>query len=113
MDSLVIPLASRFSASRLAFGDGWSGQLDFLVDSDGKDQFYNVAFDINRIPEEVVWDGVLIEKAMWSYPREQSARQQMRLCYEDGLAKTQRWDTSELHERFSQEKMFREFIESL
>ncbi len=108
-----LPLFEAAYSNLPVVATGWSGQLDFLVDSDGKDQFYNVAFDINRIPEEVVWDGVLIEKAMWSYPREQSARQQMRLCYEDGLAKTQRWDTSELHERFSQEKMFREFIESL
>ena len=30
---------------------GWSGQLDFLVDAEGQEQFYNVAFDLQPVPE--------------------------------------------------------------
>lgn len=108
-----LPLFEAAYSSLPVVATGWSGQMDFLVDSDGKDQFYNVAFDINRIPKEVVWDGVLIEKSMWAYPREASARQQMRLCYEDRNSDTPRWDTSSLHERFSEEKMYESFIDSL
>ena len=63
---------------------GWSGQLDFLVDKEtGKSQFYNVEYDIQPIPKDVIWEGVIVEDSMWAYPREHSARQQMRRCYAD------------------------------
>ena len=63
---------------------GWSGQLDFLVNkSTGRSEFYNVEYDIQEIPKEVVWDGVIIADSMWAYPREHSAKQEMRKCYAD------------------------------
>ncbi len=62
---------------------GWSGQLDFLVDENGKDNFYNVAYDIAPVPDEVVWEAVLIKESMWAYAREASTREQMRACYND------------------------------
>ena len=62
---------------------GWSGHLDFLIDENGKNHFYNVAFDLNKIPENAVWEGVLIKESMWSYPRETSAKENMRKCYND------------------------------
>tara|TARA_Y100000593_G_scaffold63576_1_gene117506 strand:+ start:7362 stop:8630 length:1269 start_codon:yes stop_codon:yes gene_type:complete len=61
---------------------GWSGQLDFLVDpATGKSHFYNVEYDIQPIPENVVWEAVIIKESMWAYPREHSAKQQMRRAY--------------------------------
>ena len=42
---------------------GWSGHLDFLVDEKGKSHFYDVAFDIAAIPEEAVWDTVLMRES--------------------------------------------------
>ena len=30
---------------------GWSGHLDFLVDEKGKEHFYNVNFDLNKVPD--------------------------------------------------------------
>ena len=63
---------------------GWSGQLDFLVNKKtGRSEFYNVEYDIQEIPKEVVWDGVIIAESMWAYPREHSAKQEMRKCYAD------------------------------
>ena len=63
---------------------GWSGQLDFLVNKQtGNSEFYNVEYDIQPVPPEVVWEGVIIAESMWSYPREHSAKQQMRRCYAD------------------------------
>lgn len=108
-----LPLFEAAYSNLPVVATGWSGQMDFLVDSQRQDQFYNVSFDINRIPKEVVWDGVLIEKAMWAYPREQSAKQQMRLCYEDISSGTPRWDSSELLERYSEERMYKAFIDSI
>lgn len=61
---------------------GWSGHLDFLVDPKTReDHFYNVEYDIQPIPENVVWEGVIIKESMWAYPREHSAKKQMRRCY--------------------------------
>tara|TARA_Y100000034_G_scaffold30470_1_gene37279 strand:+ start:2769 stop:3869 length:1101 start_codon:yes stop_codon:yes gene_type:complete len=63
---------------------GWSGHLDFLVNKEnGVSHFYNVEYDLQHIPPEVVWDGVIVKDSMWAYPREHSAKQQMRRCYAD------------------------------
>jgi len=92
---------------------GWSGQLDFLVDEEGKEFFYNVSFDINQVPEEVVWENVLIKESMWAYPRETSAKEQMRKCYNDILSgeKMPATEYAEaLKKRFSKEKMYEKFV---
>mgnify|MGYP003114435301 FL=1 len=63
---------------------GWSGQNDFLIDAKtGTEAFYNVEYDLSAIPEQVVWEGVLIKESMWAYPREYSAKQQMRKFYHE------------------------------
>ena len=54
---------------------GWSGQLDFLVDENRKERFYNVAYDLQPVQEQVVWKDVLIKESMWAYSREQSAKE--------------------------------------
>jgi len=89
---------------------GWSGQLDFLVDTDGKSQFYNVAFDLRQVQSEVVWKGVIIPESMWAYPRETSAKEQMRLCYENAKAGTVVWNNTSLADRFSPDKMYEQFV---
>jgi len=99
---------------------GWSGQLDFLVDENRVEHFYNVAFDINPVPDEVVWEKVLIKDSMWAYPREGSTKEQLRHCYEDIEAKNEdsialkASDYSlETHKRFSEEKQNALFVQSL
>jgi len=100
---------------------GWSGQLDFLVDTEGHEQFYNVAFDLQPVQPEVVWDGVLVKDSMWAFPREDSAKKQMRNCYENmtdpdlsgvemiNLERT----TKNLQERFSGEAMYEQFVKAM
>ena len=99
---------------------GWSGQLDFLVDEEGKERFYNIAFDMKHIPDEVFWDGVLIKESMWAYPREQSTKNRLRECYED--LKNNNEDSYALNaclfgqsvqERFSQEKQYELMVSTL
>jgi hypothetical protein len=90
---------------------GWSGQLDFLVDAEGQEQFYNVAFDLQQVQKEVVWDGVIVPDSMWAYARETSAKEKMRLCYENIKADTIVWNNTRLTERFSTEKMYEQFVE--
>jgi glycosyltransferase involved in cell wall biosynthesis len=87
---------------------GWSGQLDFLVDAEGKEQFYNVAFDLRQVQKEVHWDGVIVPDSMWAFAREGSAKEQMRACFENN---TRREDYAEqLHERFSEQAMYEQFV---
>jgi len=93
---------------------GWSGQLDFLVNTDtGASEFYNVEYDIGPVPEQVVWEGVIAKETMWAYPREHSAKQQMRRCYadlkDDKLEETMATTQSHaeyLREKFSEEKQY-------
>jgi glycosyltransferase involved in cell wall biosynthesis len=100
---------------------GWSGHLDFLTDSEGREHFYNVAFDLQPVQPEVVWDGVLVKDSMWAYPREQSAKQQMRLCYEQMTNEETRGtemialeqNVKRLHEECSKEKMYKEFVDNI
>ena len=96
---------------------GWSGHLDFLVDTERKEHFYNISFDILPVPPEAVWEGVITKEAMWAYPREQSVKEKMRQCYDDVLslepdtiaANAENYSGA-LEERFSKEKMYAEFV---
>jgi hypothetical protein len=49
----------------------------------GRSEFYNVEYDMHPIPDEVVWENVIVKESMWAYPRDHSAKQQMRRCYAD------------------------------
>jgi glycosyltransferase involved in cell wall biosynthesis len=100
---------------------GWSGHLDFLTDTEGNEHFFNVAFDLQPVQQEVVWNGVLIKESMWAYPREQSAKEKMRLCYEvmtneetrgtEMIALEQ--NAKRLHETFSVDKMYKQFVDNI
>jgi len=99
---------------------GWSGQLDFLVDEDRKEHFYNVSYDLQPVQDQVVWDGVLIKESMWAYAREQSAKEKMRLCYDDITQEVKDSFSAQsceyaaaLHERFTEEKLYAQFVEAV
>jgi len=98
----------------------WSGQLDFLVDKKGTQQFYDVAYDLQSVQDEVVWENVLIKESMWAYPREQSAKEHMRSCYNDILADSKNLGTHRakklaayIHDEFAAEKRYKEFCSAI
>jgi len=106
-----LPLFEAAYSGLPVVATGWSGQLDFLVDAEGKEQFYNVAFDLQPVQKEVVWDGVITEDSMWAYAREDSAKEQMRACFESN---TRRDDyAQQLHERFSEQAMYEQFVDEI
>tara|TARA_R110001583_G_scaffold38769_2_gene124983 strand:+ start:15274 stop:16527 length:1254 start_codon:yes stop_codon:yes gene_type:complete len=111
-----LPLFEAAYSGMPVVSTGWSGQLDFLCDENGKEHFYNVSFDINKVPEHALWEAVIVKDAMWAYPREQSAREQMRACYNDiitnGNTKALEY-AEELKVRFSKEKMYEKFVNLL
>ena len=95
---------------------GWSGQLDFLVDDEGKERFYNVAFDINNVQKEAVWDGVIQADSKWAYARENSAKKQMRQCYEDvtnNNIESVAAHINFLNDKFDEEKLYAQFVDSV
>lgn len=95
---------------------GWSGQLDFLIDDDGKEQFYNVAFDINDVQKEAVWDGIIQADSKWAYARESSAKKQMRQCYSDvqsGDTESVRTHAEFLNNKFSEDALYSQFVDSV
>jgi len=92
---------------------GWSGQLDFLCDEEGGEHFYNVSYDIQPVQEQVVWEGVLIKESMWAYPREQSAKEQMRLCYQENTQQHSHVYAALLHERFFADIMYKKFVDQV
>lgn len=94
---------------------GWSGQMDFLCDSKGKERFYNAPYDIQTVSPDVVWPGVLVADSMWAHPREEGSKKKMRQCYEDvqnnaGHAATSCEYATELTSRFEESKMYNQFI---
>lgn len=105
-----LPLFEAAYSGLPVVATGWSGQLDFLVDAEGKEQFYNVAFDLQPVQKEVHWEGVIVPDSMWAFAREGSAKEQMRACFENN---TKRDDyAQQLHDRFSEQAMYERFVES-
>ena len=103
-----LPLFEAAYSGLPVVATGWSGQLDFLVDTEGQEHFYNVAFDLQQVQKEVVWDGVIVPDSMWAFAREGSAKEQMRACFERN---TKHEDyAQQLHERFSEEAMYDRFV---
>jgi len=98
---------------------GWSGQCDFIYDNTipPKPHFYQVAFDINTVPEAAVWDGVILKESGWSYARPHSVKEQMRNCYNDitnnvegSIASNSCTRALDLRQQFSPENMYEEFV---
>jgi len=115
-----LPIFEAAYSGTPVIATGWSGQLDFLIDEEGKQNFYNVGFDLGPVQDEVVWDGVIVPDSMWAYAREQSAKEQMRLCYED--VQSQNKDSVALNscafaetvqERFAQEKQYKAMVDAV
>ena len=94
---------------------GWSGQLDFLCDEDGTRNFYDVSFDLQQVPEDVVWEGVITKDSFWAYAREQSAKEKMRQCYSDITNGEYPYSDlpEKLKERFEESKQYAAFVAAM
>ena len=113
-----LPIFEAAYSGMPVIATGWSGQLDYLVDENKKEQFYNVSYDIQPIQKTAVWEGVLMKEAMWAYAKESSAKTQMRRCYEDIIGNTGQAAKSaayaeELKKRFNEEKMLALFADEV
>jgi glycosyltransferase involved in cell wall biosynthesis len=101
----------------------WSGQADFIfaeiTKKNGKKKkrpyFASVSYDIQPIPKESVWNGVLQADSMWCQPKEGSAKMKMRDVRKNhGMYKNQA-EKLKTHvlENFTVEGMYKKFIDSI
>ena len=72
----------------------------------------------NWNPRDRDWETVVTKESMWAFPREVSAKEKMRQCYEDitnnsGIASESAAYAEELKERFSKEKLYAKFVENV
>jgi len=64
----------------------YSGHKDFLymeVDGKKKSAFSKVAYDLKKIQQDVVWNGVLHPESEWAFVKPVAAKSAMRECYKD------------------------------
>lgn len=98
----------------------WSGQLDFLYapqkDKKGKTKkkglFGKVSYNLGKVQNEAVWEGVVIPDSQWAYPNDASAKKKMREVYSDyqlALNKAKKLQEFVLEE-FNSEKMHNEMF---
>jgi|TARA_Y100000996_G_scaffold391841_1_gene354130 glycosyltransferase involved in cell wall biosynthesis len=85
-----LPLFEAAYTGLPVIAPGWSGQMDFLfAPSNSKKSnkmrphFLRVEHDMDNIPDEVVWEGVLVKDSQWCVPRINSAKEQLRALYKD------------------------------
>ena len=87
-----------------------------MTSEDGENLFYPVSYDLANVPQEVVWEGIILAESMWANPREFSARKQMRKGYETIKQPDEMPDlvlATNLHERFAPEKMYKKFVDEI
>lgn len=72
-----LPMIEAAACGLPVMATDWSGHLDFLT-KDGRKLFVPIAYDLQEVFPEVVWDGVIEPGTKWAIPREQDAVTKMR-----------------------------------
>jgi glycosyltransferase involved in cell wall biosynthesis len=113
-----LPIFEALYSDLPVIAPGWSGQVDFLYDDNNKEQFYSVSYDIRHVQKEAHWEKVILEDSMWCWPREQSAKEQMRQCYNDilnneGHVKNVKKYSRRTRKIFSKENIYKAFVDAV
>lgn len=64
-----LPLIEAAACGLPVMATNWSGHLDFLR-RDGRRLFVPIEYDLQEIPQECVWEGVMDLGTRWAVPRE-------------------------------------------
>ena len=93
---------------------GWSGQMDFLSNSDGN-YFEEVNYTIQPIQKEVVWDGVLQEDSMWAYADQGSYKMSLRKVFKayDKAYERAQEAKAIIEDNFNDQKLYKGFVDSV
>ncbi len=98
---------------------GWSGQTDFLTipQKNGKlkEMYASVEYDLQRVQKEAVWQGIIQPESLWAYPREASFKKKLREIRTEysRYSRTASKLKKHLLENFSEEKIYKNFLESV
>ena len=98
----------------------WSGHLDFLYkktkQKNGKEKskhmFGRISYKLANIPENAVWEKVMIPESKWALPEVSSVKSNMTQVYKDHgrflkrATELKNW----LHKEFSEEKIYSEYV---
>ena len=102
----------------------WSGHLDFLympVKDKKKNRVVNkamfgkVAFTMQPVPKEAVWDGVVQEESMWCYPEQGKFKMRLRESYkehgrfESRAKKLQKW----IRKTFTEKAQYKKYTDAI
>ena len=114
-----LPLFEAAQAGLPVVAPDWSGHLDFLYmktkKGKSKAMFSKVEYDLQPIPEQAVWKGVLEEGTSWWYARQNSYQNRLRDIYKDhGRFKKQAHILSEwIAEEFEENKMYAQMTDAI
>ena len=118
-----LPLFEAAYSGLPVMATDWSGHLDFLYmpvkDKKKKEKlrahFAKVDFDLELVPKNAVWDGVIMADSMWAYPQQGSYKMKLREVYKDHgrfksqAKKLQKW----IVENFSEEQQYENFAAAI
>mgnify|MGYP003110439073 CR=1 FL=1 len=97
----------------------WSGHMDFLIGKDKKGRnrplFSNVDFTLSNVQKAAVWKGVVEEDSKWCYPQEYSFKRRLddAINQKGSHKKRAKLLASQIKENFSEEKMFKKFVDAI
>lgn len=101
----------------------WSGQTDFLYakqkDKKGKEKrkglFGKVSYELRKVQQGSVWEGVIVPDSMWAFPSDASAKKKMREVFSDyplALNKAKKLQES-VKKEFESSKMHKKMSDSV
>lgn len=101
----------------------WSGQVDFLYamqkDKKGKEKrkglFGKVSYDLKKVQQGSVWDGVIVPDSMWAFPSDASAKSKMREVFANYQLALNKAKKLQVHvkEEFESSKMHKKMVDSV
>ena len=93
----------------------WSGQMDFICKPNKKGKSYpriaRVDFNLEKVQENAVWDGVIQSDAMWAFAKESSYKRALRDVISKEAHHRQEAAALQGHilENFTKEKLYEQF----
>ena len=100
-----LPLFDFAQVGKPVVATDWSAHLDFLTKTNDQGKstnaFLPISCDIQPVPPNVVWQGVITEDSMWAYPHEGSFKHRIRQ-----VRKNKKWlDRAKKHAPYILEKL--------
>lgn len=103
---------------------GWSGQVDFLYvpvkdkksgKTKNKPFFTKIDFDINRVQQDAVWEGVIQPDSAWCFAKFNSTKRAMREIfskYDEKLSLAKKLQKY-IKTHFTEERFYKEFVDAM